>query len=251
MRSPGPLASLRRLWSGLRRRPSRRGTEALFSPVVERKLERVDWSVRDVLVGSLRSPRQLDVCLKHRFYHIPAERVPAATGVRTVALYQSKRFFGARAGIRYYGDVSDCRLVRRSEIKELLKSSDALYYRFEIRAWRTLPRPIEAKETGEISFFTNRFLLEHSVELPELELCSEGEYRLYTRLRQALNSPEINDAESDLRFPWADREVVFAAGEITVRKDDIVLARCPVDAFRRTPGAVLQTLLRDGFGQGQ
>ena len=42
---------------------------------LEAKLKAVDWAVRDVLVGTMRSPQQLDICRKHCFYYIPAERL--------------------------------------------------------------------------------------------------------------------------------------------------------------------------------
>ena len=58
-----------------------------------------------------------------------------------------------------------------------------LYYRFDIREWKQLNRPIEAKETGFVRDFTNLFLLEHSVQTPELWLRTEEEYRLCSALK--------------------------------------------------------------------
>ena len=42
---------------------------------LEAKLKAVDWAVRDVLVGTMRSLQQLDICRKDCFYYIPAERL--------------------------------------------------------------------------------------------------------------------------------------------------------------------------------
>ena len=76
---------------------------------LEAKLKAVDWAVRDVLVGTMRSPQQLDICRKDCFYYIPAERLQDSDfPVRYVALYQSQYVFGAQAGIRYYGEVTKC-----------------------------------------------------------------------------------------------------------------------------------------------
>lgn len=47
----------------------------LHSERLEAKLNAVDWAVRDVLVGTMRSPQQLDICRKDCFYYIPAERL--------------------------------------------------------------------------------------------------------------------------------------------------------------------------------
>ena len=65
---------------------------------LEAKLKAVDWAVRDVLVGTMRSPQQLDICRKHCFYYIPAERLQDSDfPIRYVALYQSQYVFGAQA----------------------------------------------------------------------------------------------------------------------------------------------------------
>ena len=135
---------------------------------LEAKLKAVDWAVRDVLVGTMRSPQQLDICRKHCFYYIPAERLQDSDfPVRYVALYQSQYVFGAQAGVRYYGEVTKCSAVRRSAITEVSPrrgTEGNFYYRFDIREWKQLNRPIEAKETGFVRDFTNLFLLEHSVQ---------------------------------------------------------------------------------------
>ena len=81
---------------------------------LEAKLKAVDWAVRDVLVGTMRSPQQLDICRRHRFYYIPAEQLgDEAFSVRIVALYQSQYVFGPQAGVQYYGEVTKCSLVCR------------------------------------------------------------------------------------------------------------------------------------------
>ena len=72
---------------------------------LEAKLKAVDWAVRDVLVGTMRSLQQLDICRKDCFYYIPAERLQDSDfPIRYVALYQSQYVFGAQAGVRYYGE---------------------------------------------------------------------------------------------------------------------------------------------------
>ena len=45
----------------------RRQRMDLHSERLEAKLNAVDWAVRDVLVGTVRSPQQLDICRRHRF----------------------------------------------------------------------------------------------------------------------------------------------------------------------------------------
>ena len=74
---------------------------------IERKLAKVDWSRRDVLVGTLRSKEQLDICLEHNFYYVPAERVEKHLPIRYAAIYQTRNIFGKDAGIVYYGEVGN------------------------------------------------------------------------------------------------------------------------------------------------
>lgn len=142
---------------------------------IEEKLAKVDWSVRDVLVGSLRDREQLKIALEHNFYHVPARQLGEDDlPVRYVAIYQSRNIFGTEAGVRYYGEVTKVIPVRRNEITEIPKNSTEPYYRLEVKEWKQLDCAIEPKEFAHISRFTNLFLLEHSTEYPELFLRSEN-----------------------------------------------------------------------------
>ena len=77
---------------------------------IEEKLAKVDWSVRDVLVGSLRDREQLKIALEHNFYHVPSRQLGEDDlPIRYVAIYQSRNIFGTEAGIRYYGEVTKLR----------------------------------------------------------------------------------------------------------------------------------------------
>lgn len=214
---------------------------------IEEKLAKVDWAHRDVLVGALSSAEQLGVCLQHRFYHIPCKQLKEVDlPIHAIALYQSQKKFGARAGIRYYGEVLRCKVVRRKEITEIPAVKDKeedLYYRFDIASWKELPKVITAKEVGFAShLLTNRFLLEHSKEVPELKLRSESEYRLYCELKRALNSTEINEEGADVGFRYEDAMVVFEEGMINVYRDGKIISRFSIDTFTRSPNGVFRQL---------
>lgn len=104
---------------------------------------------RIVLVGSLSSAHQLSVCLSEGFYHIPASIAGADfERIDYVAIYQSRRFFGAAAGVRYYARVRSARLLPRCEIREIPRESRMMYVRFELEPWQTLPVPIAPKGKG-------------------------------------------------------------------------------------------------------
>ena len=160
----------------------------LHSERLEAKLNAVDWAVRDVLVGTVRSPQQLDICRRHRFYYIPAEQLgDEAFSVRIVALYQSQYVFGPQAGVQYYGEVTKCNPVCRGDITELRArkgTEQNLYYRFEIREWKRLNRPIVARENCFVKGLTSRFQLEHSAETALSEPETSARRHLHQRGRQ-------------------------------------------------------------------
>ena len=101
-------------------------------------------NVRDiVLIGSLSSDSQLSVCLEHNFYHIPASIAGNDyQNISYVAIYQSRRFFGAAAGVRYYARVKSACILPRHEIAEIPRQSSMPYVRFDLEPWQLLPVPI-------------------------------------------------------------------------------------------------------------
>jgi len=219
---------------------------------IEEKLAKVDWSVRDVLIGALSSKAQLNICLKYNFYHVPQRQIKESDlPVHYVAIYQSiNNGFGADAGIRYYGEVLRCSSVKRSEITEIPKLSEELYYRFEIKEWKKLSRPIVPKEFGFSRSFTNTFLLEHSEYIPELYIRSEQEYRLYSELRRALNHAEINDVGTEIGFRFDNALVVFEDGEIHIFKEGRLIAKYDISDFTRHPNAVFRRIKNEMCGAG-
>lgn len=217
---------------------------------IEDKLQKVDWSIRDVLIGDLRTSAQLSVCLQHRFYHIPVSQVKDENlPIRYVALYQSKRLFGGEAGIRYYGEVKLCNRVRRKDIHYIPKNSEEWYYYLEIKEWKTLSKPIGIKERAMGRQFTNMFLLEHSSEAPELGIRSEAEYRLFSELKRAMNSTEINDDETDIGFVFNNATIIFEEGKIHVYRDHKICAEYAIKDFNRSPNAVFRNLQQALIGE--
>ena len=211
---------------------------------IEEKLKKIDWSVRDVLIGTLRNKDQLDQCIRHRFYHTPIKNFDDSDfPIRYVAVYQSKKLFGSEAGIHLYGEVTRCSVVKRREITEIPKSSDELYYRFEIKEWKELPQPIAKKEIGFKFAFTNLFLLEHSTEIPELWIRSEEEYRLYMELKRSLDSAEISSDDPGFQFGGA--RILFEDGEILIMKDRKIIAKHSAVDFSRSPNAVFRRIQKE------
>lgn len=141
-----------------------------------------------------------------------------------------------------------CIPVRRDEIKEIPArrgTEDILYYRFEVKAWRQLSKPITAKEMGFVRSFTNLFLLKHSAEMPELWIRSEEEYRLYYELKRAINDTTINDRENRLGFNFGSFTLVFEDGQILISKGKQIFAKYAISDFSRRPNAVFQQMRRE------
>ena len=215
---------------------------------IEEKLATVDWNKKDVLLGTFRDAQQFKVCFDKKMYYIPAKEVEDKDlPIHYVALYQTINKFGAEAGIRYYGEVLRTALVRRESIKEVpvrRNNGQELYYRFYIREWKELQKPICPREVGFTKNYTNLFLLEHSEYIPELLFQSEEEYRFYAELKRNVNSAEINDAGANIGFEHEDTKFVFAGGNILAIHRDEIVEQIPVADFSRKPAATFRKLQR-------
>ena len=214
---------------------------------IEERLAKVDWSRRDVLIGTLRSNPQLQICLEKKFYYIPADKVKDDDlPIHYVALFQTPRIFSDKAGIHYYGEVLRSALVRRKTIREIPQkhgNPDDLYYRFQIREWVQMARPILPKESAFVHEFTNMFLLENAQYVPELLLRSEEEYRFYTELKRRTGTA-LEDNESTAGFELGDIKVLFDNGQIQVYQSGKLTGTCSIKEFSRLPNATFRRLQR-------
>lgn len=212
---------------------------------IEDKLAKIDWNQRDVLVGALRNRAQLDTCLKHKFYHIPASKIKDADlPIHYVAIYQSINIFGREAGIRYYGEVTKTSVVKRRDIREIPKNSDEAYYRFEIKEWKELNVPLTAKEVRDFPFFTNMFLLQHCPDVPDLHIGSEEEYRLYTEVRRLANDTSVNETDAEPGFKYDDKTIIMENGDIVVLKDGTKIEQISIETFIRKPRESMRMIAR-------
>lgn len=211
---------------------------------IEDKLAKVDWSSREVLVGSMKDRNQFNKNKEYNFYHIPAKNLKDDNfPIRYVALYQSKNIFGAEAGIMHYGEVVSCYKIKRRDIVEIPKATDEIYYRFDIKEWRTLPKRIAAKEIGPLRcIFTNKFLLEHSAEVPDLYLTSEEEYRLFTELRRITNDVAVNDEDHKLGFTFGNKTILIVDNNIIITDEDKKTEKISMRDFSRAPRATFNRI---------
>lgn len=214
---------------------------------IEERLAKVNWNRREVLIGTLRSNAQFQACRNNNFYYIPADLIKDDNlPIHYVALFQTPRIFSNKAGIHYYGEVLRTALVRRKSIHEVSQTHgnpDDLYYRFQIRKWIGLERPILPKESGFVFEFTNMFLLENAEFVPELLLKSEEEYRFYTELKRRTGSA-LEDNESSQGFDLGKTRVIFDEGQITVYVNGQSAGNCSVSEFSKSPNATFRRLQR-------
>lgn len=141
---------------------------------------------REVLVGTLRDKNQLNISLNHKFYHMPKTQINLSKhNVKYIALAQSKKNFGEEAGITWYGKVKSIEPVKRSDITEIPKNSEEIYYRFEIEEWIKLPRKIEVSGYQVRTFlYTSLYLLTHAETVSEICIKTKDEFRLWKEIKR-------------------------------------------------------------------
>lgn len=202
----------------------------------EKALASADFDCRDILIGTLRHAKQLEICLRHRFYYFPAERLPCPEQpIRMVALYQSYHQFGSKAGVRYYGEVRDCIMVSRSAIKEMPKDSDALYYRVTVKAWKKLPHTILPRENGLLLLRTNRFLLFRATNTAELTLENSWEYRFHRCVQELLRRASKAHGASSAEMAILDVTLRVQNDMICLYRGSHCLLRFPIQEYLRRP----------------
>lgn len=199
----------------------------------------------DTMVGALRAPRQLGICLKRKFYHIPASYIEEYAIPKYIAIYQSERIFGSEvAGVRYYGEVKKCTPMRRSKIREIPKKSNELYYKFKVKSWIRLENPIAPKELGFIRLFTNSFLLLNAEEIPELTLTAPNDFVFYRLLKTAIKEIRENKNRIFAGFSLGELDFAVSASEIYLCKGGRLFDAFSVSSFMQTPSLIFDDIKR-------
>lgn len=219
--------------------------------VIEKQLAQTDWERRDVLVGCFRNKDQFETCLAFCFYYIPYDLLKeAGKTVRTVALMQTRRFFKENAGVEYYGTVTKISLVPRKDIREVPMRNPShaqnRYYRYTVRAWKRLRRPIVMHDDGFLHTLTTIFLLKNVQELSELQLQSEEEFRLYHELKRRINGPDINVCVASAGFRIGEWKILLTGGWIQAIHGEEEPKECRIEAFARRPYSSFRELMGTG-----
>lgn len=205
----------------------------------EEKLAKVDWNVRDVLVGSVRNESQYDYCIQNRFYYVPADQIPDERfPIRYVAMYLSKK--ASRPGIHCYGTVVRTEKVRRKEIPfpSSNPNQDRLYYRFTVNKWTRLKETIVYRDDRVYQpRFTNLFLLGNCRETYELfNIHSEEQYRLLTEIKRTFSDFTMGTQQDDPVFRVSEDRTIWAHEGcfILLNNAGEELGRFSFDEFKRS-----------------
>ena len=195
------------------------------------------WTAQDVMVGTVRSARQLRYNLKSRSYYAPArfvseKRLP----VTYIALHEQG--IGVPPGIKRYARVLTTRLVPRGSIPVAMRPDtdpEEPYYYFTVTQWQFLPKPItiQGSRRGKPRF-TTKFLLDHCTHSYQLfSIGSEEEFALMQEIYRALE-----DGSHRVRCTCGSCRVVIGGGYITVTdQEDRILDRIRLSTYRKKPRA--------------
>jgi hypothetical protein len=203
---------------------------------------------RNVLVGSLRNKEQLNINLKHNFYHTPCKNINLAKhSIKYVALAQSGKSFGSEAGIVFYGEVKEIQRVKRHEIKCIPKDSEEDYYIFEVEQWQRLDEKISAEGFQVVRIlYTSEFLMKNAAVVTELCIKSKEEYRLWQELRRVSSGVvtktplQIGEESMVGGFTIGGVDVTVAGGLFKVGDS---MRGFTLEEFSRRPRVVIQGII--------
>ncbi len=216
---------------------------------IEEKLAKVDWSVRDVMVGTVRTKEQLDFNVGKKGYYVQARFISnKQLPIKYIALHEEN--VGAESGIKRYGEVLTTQKIRRGRIPvSMRKDADPneLYYYFTVREWIELHQPIEILDSSRGKpRFTNKFLLDHCNKSYQLfAISSEEEYRLMIEINNAFDHLSTSTSEENTAVYRVNdkHSVVVENGSITIMNDSgDILDVISIKEFSRSPRAGFRRL---------
>ena len=211
---------------------------------IEEKLARVDWSVKDVMVGTVRTAEQLQFNLDKNGYYVPAKYISdKQLPIRYIALHEQG--IGGASCIKRYGEVLTTRPLKRGRIPVTMRPGadpEEIYYYFTIREWIDLPQAIEIRDSfrGKPQF-TNKFLLDHCAKSYQLfAISTEEEYRLMVEINKAFGNLSATAADNNTAVYRINEQhsVIVADGFFTIANDaGEILDRISISSFAQRPRA--------------
>ena len=201
---------------------------------IEERLAKVDWTVKDVMVGTVRTKEQLQFNLEKKWYYVPASYInDDVLPIRYIALHEQG--VGTISGIKVYGEVLETRRMKRSSIPTPTnRNPDELYYCFRVRSWETLENPITIKDTFKGKpRFTNKLLLDTCTESYQLfEIGSEADYRLMKEIINAFDDVEADEKVYKINNVFS---ITTTGNDITVMSTDGQIEKVSKNSFKNHP----------------
>ena len=211
---------------------------------IEERLAKVDWSVKDVMVGTVRTEEQLKFNIEKNGYYVPARFITNdMLPIRYIALHEQD--IGSENGIKKYGEVLTTQKIRRGKIPvPMRKSTDPneQYYYFTVRKWESLPQTIEIQDTWKgAPQFTNKFLLDNCTKSYQLlAIASEEEYRLMVEINKAFDDLDASTAKDNTAAYRINdtHTIAMLDGYFTIMNDSgDILDRISICSFAKGPRA--------------
>ena len=211
---------------------------------IEERLAKVDWSVKDVMVGTVRTEDQLKFNMEKNGYYVPAKFISNdMLPIRYIALHEQD--IGSENGIKKYGKVLTTQKIRRGKIPvPMRKNADPneQYYYFTIRNWETLPKTIVIQDTWKgAPQFTNTFLLDNCTKSYQLfAIASEEEYRLMVEINKAFDDFDASTAKDNTAAYRINdtHTIAMLDGYFTIMNDNgDILDKISISSFAKGPRA--------------
>lgn len=210
---------------------------------IEERLAKVDWSVKDVMVGTVRTKEQLQFNMEKLWYYVPARFInDNVLPVRYIALHEEG--VGTTSGIKVYGEVLESRKMKRGSIPTPTKSSpDEIYYCFRVREWKELTNPITIKDSSKGQpRFTNKLLLDTCTESYQLfEIESDADYRLMQEILNAFGDIEADEKVYRINDTFS---ITTIGDDFTVMSSDGKTEKISKHSFKNHPRAIFAALKR-------
>ena len=214
---------------------------------IEERLAKVDWSVKDVMVGTVRSEEQLNFNLQNNGYYVPEKYITKdMLPIRYIALHEQN--VGSEPGIKRYGEVLTVRKIKRGRIPVPMSrnNSEEIYYYFNVRNWENLDKIIEIKDSNRGKpQFTNKFLLDNCTKSYQLfAISSEEEYRLMLEINKAFENFDASQkSDNTAVYRINDKNTVYVSdGNFVITNDSgEIIDKISISSFAKKP--------REGFNK--
>lgn len=151
---------------------------------------------KNVLIGTIKSKKQLDFIKNKKIYHMPYKKGDdfLKNQIKYITIYKSNKKFGKESGIYFYAKIDKWKIKNRKEIpfKKKKYRRNSLYHYFEISELIPLKSKIKVKDffgnkpnNINIRFvLTSELLLKRAKYFPELTLDNFLEWRIWIELNR-------------------------------------------------------------------